>query len=335
MGSGSIYSDSQIAISGQRQMSDVENTRAQLAFRYGNGHGIISRNKEPVRNNSPRAYSQSTNQPVAFETTRGHAQDIYQGRHDYLFNADLSGFTSGQAYSDGRLVWNGNQFSDSDRAHSQFYDYRHTGRGYNPPVSQRMLASQSQKQASGYFQNEYTSTQLNHRQWLPGTANVSDRRPLDEKKLLIFDMNKVLMRRRAYPNLQSYILRPHVHSFLQEMNMHFQLAVWTSMTRRRGKPIVDSLFRDLGISLLFVWFQEKCSPEFLPAPSGDSAQRQTSRGAGKEHLPLLTKNLEQVWYEYPSFNRFNTVSSKRHFLVEHCCFGKVRRVSDPLRKSLK
>lgn len=76
------------------------------------------------------------------------------------------------------------------------------------------------------------------------------------KKLLIFDLNKVLIYRKPFSSY--HIPRPHVKDFIKGMGNRFDIGVWTSMTKKNGKKVVDSLFDEYfhsGHKLLFQWFQ--------------------------------------------------------------------------------
>jgi hypothetical protein len=113
----------------------------------------------------------------------------------------------------------------------------------------------------------------------------------DSKKLLILDVNKVLVSRNK--GSQDYVPRPFVSEFLKQMSETFILAIWTSMRKNSSKKLISELFIDNGIPLLFVWYQAKCRT--IP---------NTEIPDGK---PLFCKDLEKVWKEFPSYNQENTV----------------------------
>jgi hypothetical protein len=113
----------------------------------------------------------------------------------------------------------------------------------------------------------------------------------DSKKLLILDVNKVLVSRNK--GSQEYVPRPFVSDFLKQMSETFILAIWTSMRKNSSKKLISELFIDHGIPLLFVWYQAKCRT--IP---------NTEIPDGK---PLFCKDLEKVWKEFPSYNQENTV----------------------------
>jgi hypothetical protein len=114
---------------------------------------------------------------------------------------------------------------------------------------------------------------------------------LSSRKLLILDVNKVLVYRKN--KCSTYFPRPFVVEFLKEMSTHFKLAIWTSMKKSSARKLMCNLFRSEGIKLLFVWFQSRC----VTVPAEDP-----------EVKPTFYKNLQDVWTAYPSYNLNNTVS---------------------------
>mmetsp|Transcript_2302 Transcript_2302/g.3631 ORF Transcript_2302/g.3631 Transcript_2302/m.3631 type:complete len:359 (-) Transcript_2302:103-1179(-) len=112
-----------------------------------------------------------------------------------------------------------------------------------------------------------------------------------QRKLLVFDVNKVLVFRHARTSY--FKLRPHVAEFLTSMAQRYQLAVWTSMTKKSAKPVMDALFHMHEIPFLFCWCQNRC----LTVPNEDVP-------SGK---PLFLKDLSYIWKEYPSYNESNTI----------------------------
>ena len=111
------------------------------------------------------------------------------------------------------------------------------------------------------------------------------------KKLLIFDINKVLLYRKAKTSY--FTIRPYAHEFIASMAQRFILAVWTSMTSKSAKSILQVLFPLEKIPVLFRWYQPRCK---------------TIECENKEDKPLFLKELWQVWKEYPQYNESNTVS---------------------------
>lgn len=111
------------------------------------------------------------------------------------------------------------------------------------------------------------------------------------RKLLVFDINKVLLHRQAKSSY--FKIRPHAYAFIAGMSERYTLAVWTSMTRKSAKPILAELFPQQHIPLLFNWYQNRCNS--IP------------NEANPEGKPLFLKELSQVWKEFPHFNESNTV----------------------------
>lgn len=111
------------------------------------------------------------------------------------------------------------------------------------------------------------------------------------RKLIIFDINKVLLYRQAKSS--KYIIRPYAHEFIAGMSERFTIAVWTSMTKRFAKPIIAELFPPDRAPLLFYWNQTMCRA--IPADN-------------KKDKPLFLKELSKVWDHYRRFNESNTVS---------------------------
>lgn len=113
------------------------------------------------------------------------------------------------------------------------------------------------------------------------------------RKLLVFDINKVLLHRQAKSTY--YKVRPYAYQFIAGMSERFTIAVWTSMTKKSAKPILADLFPPNHIPLLFNWYQNRCNPipDIVPGAK-----------------PLFLKELTKVWAEYSHFNDSNTVRAK-------------------------
>lgn len=130
------------------------------------------------------------------------------------------------------------------------------------------------------------------------------------KKLLIFDLNHVLLHRK--PCTSSFVLRPHVQSFLRKMSDHFTLAVWSSMQKsKHSRELVQRVFQQTpsssssakpshteasstedsstitpitstkphsGIPLLFAWFQNHCEMVIRDGKDADVKDDSSSTG---------------------------------------------------------
>lgn len=118
------------------------------------------------------------------------------------------------------------------------------------------------------------------------------------RKLLIFDINKVLLYRQAKTSY--FKVRPFAHEFIAGMSERFTLAVWTSMTKKCAKPILSELFPRDSAPLLFNWYQNRCNA--IP-------------GENVDEKPLFLKELSRVWGEYRQYNESNTVSTVLSYIL--------------------
>ena len=80
-----------------------------------------------------------------------------------------------------------------------------------------------------------------------------------EKKLLIMDLNGVLLRKGG-KKCKSITLRPHVHAFMRHMSGLFHLAVWTSGRADTMHKAMLALFEKdrYKEDLMFYWTQKEC-----------------------------------------------------------------------------
>jgi hypothetical protein len=131
-----------------------------------------------------------------------------------------------------------------------------------------------------------------------------------QRKLLIFDLNKVVMFHNPY--FQSAILRPFAQEFIKGMHMHYNIAIWTSKNKKYIRDDIATLFG--GIDLLFEWYQPACvrkpkdvsGPDALPNSFNSTSN---AYSVGSEKLAYtLSKPLSKVWQCYPEFHEYNTVS---------------------------
>lgn len=141
-----------------------------------------------------------------------------------------------------------------------------------------------------------------------------------QKKLLIFDLNKVLIHRQK--GCTDFVPRPHVEEFLQAMSQRYVLAVWSSMKRNSAWKVLRDLFTTPKVDLLFTWFQNRCT--VIKHNGGVSTETeepqdelqtsdhpQPSNPLFDTVKPTFYKKLRYVWLEYPQFNETNTVSCHR------------------------
>lgn len=143
--------------------------------------------------------------------------------------------------------------------------------------------------------------------------------------LLVLDLNGILchrIRRQEDPDYfrqndknedtKSTMYRPSVGTvagtpvlpridltnFLQYLDEHFCLAVWTSAKTKTAKALIKLLFpNDVANRLLFIWCQNHCEMTAISAPRGDNDAADT----------LYKKDLNKVWKEYPLWNARNTL----------------------------
>lgn len=152
---------------------------------------------------------------------------------------------------------------------------------------------------------------------------ISGDKKVHSKKLLILDMNNVLVYRAfkykqeaeqaetVQYNGTATLLggkfwtwrRPHLNAFLDYCFANFTVAVWSSARGENVKDLVDFVFEeDQKRRLLFLWDQSHCTT--LSALRAD-AQRVDAK-------PQFFKELAHVWTAYPQYNEDNTI------LVDNC-----------------
>jgi NLI interacting factor-like phosphatase len=140
----------------------------------------------------------------------------------------------------------------------------------------------------------------------PGT------RQIHVQPLLVLDLNGIVCHRirkkpgspwlpsNAYrPALDKIIAmtpiipRPDLGAFLEFLDHHFCLAIWTSAKAKTAKALVQELFPTaITKRLLFVWAQHNCDAE---QTQGDVAD------------VIYRKDLGKVWREFPLWNQHNTL----------------------------
>ncbi|CAI0388248.1 unnamed protein product [Linum tenue] len=132
------------------------------------------------------------------------------------------------------------------------------------------------------------------------------------KKLLILDLNGLLVDVVTCPpkdrtpdkrvGFRSFFVRPYYLDFLNFCFRKFEVAVWSSRTRKNISILIDYLFGDLKNSLLFCWDLSHCT----------TTQFKTVEN---KHKPLVFKELTKVWnkedpqlpWERGYFNESNTL----------------------------
>ena len=94
-------------------------------------------------------------------------------------------------------------------------------------------------------------------------------------------------------------LRPYALPFIKGLSLKFTVALWSSMKRKTAKKM-KTFFSSLNETapnnqmFLFEWYQNKC----VCVPNLANPD---------DEMPILSKNLAQVWTEYPQYNQYNTV----------------------------
>lgn len=123
------------------------------------------------------------------------------------------------------------------------------------------------------------------------------RTPRTEKKLLVLDLNGLLVD-RAFANGQSYPdgavqlgqlfvwKRPFADEFVDFVLSTFDVAVWSSALRRNVNKLVDFVFGTRRSELIFEYDQTRCRP--VPHPTATNK-------------PLWKKPLEVVWQQFPQY----------------------------------
>lgn len=102
------------------------------------------------------------------------------------------------------------------------------------------------------------------------------------------------------------VSRTDLIPFLNILNDHFTIALWSSAKRKTIKNMVDMLFPyNIKDNLLFIWGQEHCDcihESEISSSHHDSIHR-------KRHFEgkIFQKNLGKVFAEYPLFNKTNTL----------------------------
>jgi NLI interacting factor-like phosphatase len=134
------------------------------------------------------------------------------------------------------------------------------------------------------------------------------------KPLVILDLNGILCHRVRKERVDTnphlpyrpsiariastpVIPRDDIIPFLEALNRHYMIAVWTSAKRETAKVLIDSLFPiPLRDRLLFVWTQSECERVY----TNESHKRKFER-------EIFRKPLLKVWKAYPLWNSSNTL----------------------------
>ena len=148
--------------------------------------------------------------------------------------------------------------------------------------------------------------------------------------LLILDLNGVLCHRSRDPPKHStmpvlrqslgtialtpIIPRTDLNDFLQYLDRHFCLAIWTSAQRKTAKNLLNLLVPpNVRERLLFVWAQNQCRAvkkhQDHTKEGATTCDRRNLNGEDDDGDDGMTfeKNLDKVWQEYPLWSADNTL----------------------------
>lgn len=152
------------------------------------------------------------------------------------------------------------------------------------------------------------------------------------KKLLIFDLNGVLVESEFVPNMEEKregwtrvgksLRRPFPFAitlferlFSEEGKKHFRVALWSSVFVSNLEKTVKGCFPQFEKDFLFLYGQEQCLSQENPNfDKNDKNSKPT----------LFWKVLDRVWDEFPQFNKTNTTiiddsAQKLEKNPEECC----------------
>lgn len=135
--------------------------------------------------------------------------------------------------------------------------------------------------------------------------------PYDAKKLLVLDVNGLLLHRVRDPlpttvqhkpdaklRRVKLFARPHMRAFVQWCLHHFHVAIWSSATRENAELLSHFVFgENFRENTAFVWGQDHC--------------RQTGlMHRHDRHKPVVLKELRRIWQDRDlgrSFDHHNTL----------------------------
>ena len=120
------------------------------------------------------------------------------------------------------------------------------------------------------------------------TNKKNREKEMSSKKLLIVDLNKVLLCKNKHRK-SSVFLRPYLNEFINEMMRLFDVAVWTSGKDQTMKKAMNEIFGNKQKYLVFYWTQKECTKIGIKPPN------------------MFKKELTKVWESFPQYNQHNTV----------------------------
>lgn len=100
------------------------------------------------------------------------------------------------------------------------------------------------------------------------------------------------------------IPRPDLSAFLEYLNQHFCLAIWTSAKAKTAKALVNLLVPEsIQSKLLFVWSQNHCQVDM---PHNDNSNDKSTAPLRASDI-VYKKDLGHVWEAFPLWNHSNTL----------------------------
>ena len=134
--------------------------------------------------------------------------------------------------------------------------------------------------------------------------------PLKKNKLIIFDLNGLLVYRirgndktKKIPkskydykiNKFKIWIRPNAKDFLKYCLLHFNVAIWSTAQIHNILPLIDLLFNEEDKKkIVFIWGQSECTP------SGKFSSI-------NKHKELVFKETSKIWDQFQEYNETNTL----------------------------
>jgi len=134
--------------------------------------------------------------------------------------------------------------------------------------------------------------------------SLSKTTEISKRTLLILDLNGLLVYREYVKNLETipkdamkignFLVwkRPGIEDFIKMIFLHFDVAVWSSVSKYNIMELSKNIFEEFYDKLKFCWCQEECDITEHPL---------------KSFKKLYKKNLEKVWETYTEYNETNTI----------------------------
>lgn len=135
-----------------------------------------------------------------------------------------------------------------------------------------------------------------------------------KRTLVILDLNGLLIERQhvsKYTDKPKYSAkvghhyvwkRPGLSLFLKMVFRHFDVAVWSSASRRNINTVLNHVFGKYSKHLKFVWSQTEC--DVIQRSDGDD---DVSSGKTSVYNDIFLKNLSRVWENFECYNQTNTI----------------------------